>query len=216
MGIGIKIIQVGSKMKKTLICLSLVFTAFVYAGDIEKGKTKAAMCTSCHGVDGNSSNPVWPKIAGQHEKYLTRQLELFKSGERKGTVMSGMTAALSQRDMEDISAFFASQKSNIGSSDENLIAKGKAIYEGGKSKLNIPACMACHGISGKGNPLSGYPVLASQHAAYTEQRLLAYKAGETVKNEGDVNGHIMAGVVKYLDDDEIKAVANYLQGLYSE
>ncbi len=203
-------------MKKTLTVLSLIFSVAINAADSELGKVKSAMCASCHGADGNSSNPVWPKIAGQHEKYIARQLELFKSGERKGTVMPGMVAALNKTDMQNIAAYFASQKANIGSSDENLLAKGKAIYEGGNAKLNIPACMACHGITGKGNPLSGYPVLAGQHAAYTEGRLLAYKAGETVKNEADVNGHIMASVVKYLDDAEIKAVANYIQGLYAE
>ena len=193
-----------------------MFTAFAFAGNVEQGKVKSAMCASCHGVDGNSTNPVWPKLAGQHEKYITRQLELFKNGQRKGTVMSGMTAALSATDMQDIAAYFASQKITVGSSNENLIETGKAIYEGGKAKLQIPACMGCHGVTGEGNPLSGFPVLASQHAAYTEQRLLAFKAGETSGKEDDINGHIMADVVKYLDDDEIKAIANYLQGLYSK
>jgi len=208
---------VESVMKKVIICLSMLFTSLVNAeGDAELGKAKSVMCASCHGVDGNSSNPVWPKLAGQHQAYISRQLSLFKQGERPATVMAGMVAALNDEDMKNLAAFYASQKSSTGSADENLIEVGKAIYQGGVSKLKIPACMACHGITGQGNPLSGYPVLAGQHAAYTEQRLLAFKAGETLKDEDDVNGKIMAGVVKYLSDDEIKAVASYIQGLYAE
>jgi cytochrome c553 len=202
-------------MKKVLIFISLFIASFAHAGDADLGKAKSAMCASCHGVDGNSANPVWPKLAGQHEQYISRQLSLFKSGARTATVMGGMSAGLTDVDMDNLAAYYAGQKSSVGSADANLIELGKAVYQGGNSKLKIPACMSCHGITGQGNPLSGYPVLAGQHAAYTEQRLMAYKAGETVNIEGDVNGHIMSGVVKYLSDKEIKAVANYIQGLYS-
>lgn len=203
-------------MKKALILISFLFISMVHAGDAEKGKAKSAMCVACHGVDGNSSNPVWPKIAGQHELYTARQLSLFKKGERKSTVMGGMVAALNESDMENLAAYYSNQKSSIGSANPDLIELGKALYEGGKDKLNMPACMACHGISGQGNPLSGYPVLAGQHAAYTEARLKAFKAGEVVENEADSNGKIMASVVHYLSDDEIKALASYIQGLYSK
>lgn len=185
------------------------------AGDADLGKVKSVTCTACHGADGNSVNPAWPKLAGQHELYTARQLTLFKTGERKGTVMAGMVAGLNDEDMQNLGAYFAAQKSTIGSADESLIEMGKAVYLGGNAKMKTPACMACHGVAGKGNPLSGYPVLAGQHATYTEDRLRAYKAGETVAND-DVNGKIMADVAKYLSDDEIKAVANYIQGLYTE
>lgn len=122
--------------------MSLIFTGLVVAGDAELGKAKSGMCAACHGVDGNSVNPVWPKLAGQHESFITRQLSLFKSGERKGTVMPGMAAALSAEDMDNLASYYAAQKATIGSTDENLMAAGKAIYQGGDSKMKIPACMA--------------------------------------------------------------------------
>lgn len=203
-------------MQKVIILISLIVSQLVIAGDAELGKAKSAMCTSCHGADGNSTAPMWPSLAGQHENYTARQLALFKNGERKDATMAGMSMALSTEDMQNIGAYYASQKANIGSADETLVELGKSIYQGGKKKLNIPACMACHGVAGKGNPLSGYPVLAGQHATYTEKRLMAFKAGEIIVDDADINGKIMADVAKYLEDDEIKAVASYIQGLYSE
>lgn len=196
--------------------MSLICASLAIAGDAELGKVKSAMCVACHQADGNSANPVWPKLAGQHEEYTARQLSLFKSGERKATVMGGMTAALNEEDMKNLGAYFASQKSSMSSADADLVEKGKAIYQGGNEKMNIPACMACHGVSGKGNPLSGYPVVAGQHATYNEQRLKDFRAGVTVKNEDDVNGNIMGSVAKYLSDEDIKAVSSYMQGLYSK
>ncbi len=203
-------------MHKAGIIMSLFLAQFSIAGDVKLGKEKSVICASCHGADGNSVNPVWPKIAGQHKQYTARQLALFKNGERKGTVMAGMVAGLTEDDMKNLAAFFANQKSNTGSADESLVEVGKAVYQGGNAKMKIPACMACHGVAGKGNPLSGYPVLAGQHAAYTEQRLKDYRAGEKTADDDDINGKVMADVVKYLSDDEIKAVSNYIQGLYSE
>jgi cytochrome c553 len=185
------------------------------AADAELGKAKSALCVACHGTDGNSINPVWPNLAGQHQQYLARQLSLFKNGKRTGTVMAGMVAGLNEQDMQNLGAYFESQKSHIGSANEDLLARGKAIYQGGNTKMKTPACMACHGISGQGNPLSGYPVLASQHSAYTQARLKAFRAGEVVADDSDSNGKIMADVAKYLTDDDIKAVSSYIQGLYS-
>jgi cytochrome c553 len=205
-----------SIMKNILLFICAIASTSLYAGDIELGKSKTAMCVACHGADGNSMNPTWPKLAGQHEDFTSRQLQLFKSGERKGTVMPGMVAGLSEEDMENIGAYYASLKINTGSADESLVVLGKSIYQGGSSEMNIPACMACHGASGRGMPLSGYPALAGQHAAYLQQRLKAYRAGETVANEDDVNGNVMASVAKYLSDEEIEAVSSYLQGLYSK
>jgi cytochrome c553 len=203
-------------MKKVVILISLFFTSFVSAGDAELGKGKSALCTACHGADGNSINPIWPSLAGQHEEYTARQLSLFKSGERKNAVMAGMVAGLNAEDMQNLGAYFASQKAKLASANENLIEAGKAVFQGGNAKMNIPACMACHGVDGKGNPLSGYPIVAGQHAAYSELRLKAFRDGETVANEDDVNGNIMASVAKYLSDDDIKAVSSYMQGLYTK
>ena len=203
-------------MKNVFILLSLICSSFAIAGDAELGKAKSAMCTACHGADGNSVVPIWPKLAGQHEEYTARQLSLFKNNSRKGTVMGGMSAALSNEDMANLGAYYASQKSTTGSADESLIDAGKALYQGGRADMKIPACMACHGMAGKGNPLSGYPVVAGQHATYSEQRLKAFRSGETAGGDDDVNGKIMASIAKHLTDDEIKAVASYMQGLYSK
>ena len=202
-------------MKKTLIFMSLLFSVYVNAGDAELGKAKAVDCTACHNTDGNSTNPIWPKLAGQHEEYTARQLSLFKNGQREGAVMASMAANLNENDIQNLATYYANQKPSIGSADENLIEAGKTIYQGGIAKMKIPACMACHGVSGKGNPLSGYPMLSGQHAAYTEQRLKDFRAGKTVQNKDDINGNIMADVSKYLSDEEIKAVSSYIQGLYS-
>ncbi len=186
------------------------------AGDAELGKAKSAICVACHGADGNSVTPIWPKLAGQHELYTARQLSLFKKGTRKATVMGGMVAGLNDEDMANLGAYFATQKTTIGSADESLIAIGKALYQGGISDRKIPACMACHGMAGNGNPLSGYPVVAGQHAAYTEQRLKDFRAGAIAGADDDANGKIMAEVANKLTDEEIKAVASYMQGLYSK
>ena len=203
-------------MKKVFIFMSLVFASLSFAGDVESGKAKSAMCASCHGADGNSVNPVWPTIAGQHENYISRQLSLFKSGERKATVMAGMVAALNEEDMKDLAAYFNAQKPVKKAAEPEQVALGQSIFQGGKAKLDIPACMSCHGVAGEGNPLSGYPKVGGQHSAYNEQRLKDFRSGETVKNADDVNGNIMASVAKYLSDDEIKAVASYMQGLSSK
>lgn len=200
-------------MRSVLVLMSLTLSFFAYAGDAEMGKAKSAMCVSCHGADGNSVNPIWPNLAGQHEEYIARQLSLFKSGERKATVMGGMTAGLNEEDMKNLAAYFSMQKPKAASADPEMVEVGKALYQGGDSKMKVPACMACHGITGEGNPLAGYPVLAGQHSTYTEQRLKDFRAGETVKNADDVNGNIMASVAKYLSDEEIKAVSSYIQGL---
>lgn len=203
-------------MKKAYLIVIVLFSFAAIANDIEAGKQKSAVCTSCHGADGNSVNPEWPKLAGQHAGFIARQLKLFKSGERSNPLMTGMVTNLTEQDMMDLAAFYSSNKTVTGSANENLVDLGKSVYMGGSKEMSIPACMACHGASGKGIPLSGYPALAGQHAKYLETRLQAYRAGEKVSDSDDVNGNVMHKVAKYLSDEEIKAVSSYLQGLYSQ
>jgi len=183
------------------------------AGDAEKGKSLSATCAACHGADGNSINPIWPSLAGQHEDYLVRQLQLYKSGERENAMMAPMAAGLSDQDMADLAAYFSGQELTLKAADPALVELGQKIYQAGDKDRNIPACMACHGPTGQGNPLSGYPKLANQHAAYTVLQLQAYKAGQTTANPDDVNGQVMAGVAQYMTEEEIEAVSSYLQGL---
>jgi len=197
------------------IGLSLLISLPVFAaGDANAGQTKAAICAACHGADGNSVVTNWPKIAGQHASYLERQLALIKSGNRPVPEMAGIVMGLSDQDMADVSAWFATQTSKAGISDESLRSAGEQLYRGGNSATDVPACMACHGPAGEGNPMAAYPAVAGQHAVYTEKMLKGFRAG-SMWGEDDASSKIMTEVTLRLTDDEIKAVANYMQGLHS-
>ncbi|MFV2061104.1 MAG: cytochrome c [Gammaproteobacteria bacterium] len=185
-------------------------TAVFAAGDAAAGKAKSASCAGCHNPDGNSANPMWPKLAGQHQKYITKQLMDFKAGKtRKDPLMAGQVAALSETDMKDLAAYFSSQKISAGTADEKMAELGAKIYRGGNSASGVAACMSCHGPSGKGNPLANFPSLASQHAVYLE------KAMNDFKSAGRSNdaGKMMQNIAVKMTDKEIKAVASYIQGL---
>jgi len=180
-------------------------------GDAEAGKTESANCAACHGADGNSINPEWPKLAGQNEKYLTKQLGYFKDGERKNSTMSGMAANLSERDIEDISAYYASQKRTIGSADPKLVEFGQRIYRSGNNESGIAPCMGCHGPDGAGNPAAGYPALRGQHAKYIENQLHGFAEGKRVNENAKKMMQILAS---RMTNREIRAVASYIQGLH--
>lgn len=197
------------------IGLTLLVSLPVMAmGDATAGQAKAAVCAACHGADGNSAIPNWPKLAGQHAAYLERQLVLVKAGKRQIPEMAGIAMGLSEQDMADISAYYATQVIKPGLADEALLAQGELLYRAGNPDTDIPACMSCHGPAGEGNPLSGYPSLAGQHAVYSEKMLKGFRAGQ-MWGENDASSRIMTEVSKRLSDDEIKAVASYLQGLHA-
>jgi cytochrome c553 len=197
------------------ICLSLLVSLPVLAiGDATAGQGKSAICAACHGADGNSVIPNWPKLAGQHAAYLERQLVLVKAGKRQIPEMAGIAMGLSEQDMADISAYFATQLIKPGLADEALVAQGEMLYRSGNPDTDIPACMSCHGPAGEGNPLSGYPALAGQHAVYTEKMLKGFRSGQTW-GEDDASSRMMTEVSKRLSDEEIKAVSSYLQGLHA-
>ena len=196
------------------IGLSLLVSLPVLAiGDADAGQGKAAVCAACHGVDGNSVVPTWPKIAGQHSNYLQRQLALIKGGERPVPEMAGIVISLSDQDMADIAAYYSTQKTSAGLTDEALRAKGELLYRGGNSETDIPACMSCHGPAGEGNPLTEYPQIAGQHAVYSEKMLTGFRSG-TTWGDDDASSEIMTEVTKRITDEEIKAVASYVQGLH--
>ena len=192
----------------------LVSLPVMAAGDADAGQAKTAMCAACHGADGNSLVPMWPKIAGQHAAYLERQLGLIKSGNRSVPEMAGIVTGLTEQDMADIAAYFSAQAISAGTADEALLATGERLYRAGNSDTDIPACMSCHGPVGEGNPLAGYPALAGQHAVYAEKMLKGFRSGQ-VWGEDDSNSTIMTQVTLRLTDDEIKAVASYMQGLHA-
>ncbi len=201
-------------MNKWLVSISVVLalgaTAVQAAGDAAAGKTKSAVCVACHGPDGNSpANPVWPKLAGQHPSYLVKQLTELKSGARKDQTMSPMAAPLSDQDMQDLAAYFSSQTQNPGTAAADKVAQGEKLYRAGNKATGVAACMACHGPSGIGNGPARFPRISGQHAPYVEKALKDFRSGT---RSNDLNG-MMRDVAKKLSDDEIAAVAQYVQGL---
>lgn len=182
-------------------------------GDAKAGQTKAAVCGACHGMDGNSSDPQYPKLAGQLEPYIVRQLTNFKSGKRQNPIMMGMAAPLSTQDMRDIGAYFASQKLRSGVADEALVEPGQKLFRQGDPSRGIPGCMACHSIDGRGNPGALYPQLTGQHAQYIEATLKSWHDGTTWGD--DAHSQIMPVIAKKLDEKDIAALASYIEGLHS-
>ena len=212
-------------MKKSflsIICLLAAFSAnqALAAGDAAAGGSKVAMCAGCHGSDGNSMVPAFPKLAGLGEKYMTAQLRMVKSGERVIVEMTGILDAWSDQDLQDMAAYYDSKPivtsgaqdiTLVGISDpDEALDFGENVYRGGNMKTGVAACTGCHSPSGSGNNPAGYPALGGQYASYIEKQLLAYRRGERASGG---NAKIMQGVAANLSDKEIKAVANYISGL---
>lgn len=197
-----------------LMALAIAGTALsgpaLAAGSAEAGQAKSVTCSACHGMDGNSLNPEWPSLAGQHESYLVKSLQSFKSGARQNVLMSSMALPLTDEDMVDLAAYFSAQKRAGGVADPELVSTGERLYRGGNKETGVPACLACHGPTGLGNPAAGWPAIAGQHATYSAAQLTAYRAKQRA-TDGDTQ--MMRNVAAMLTDDEIKAVASYIQGL---
>lgn len=202
-----------SLLRAAAIILVLINAQAFAKGDAAAGQAKSAICAACHGMDGNSQVATWPKLAGQHEQYLVRQANLIKSGARLVPEMAGIIPGLSEQDIEDISAYFASQTNSGGVADESMIELGERIYRAGNAESGVPACMACHGPAGEGNPLSGYPALSGQHSVYVAKTLTRFRAGDNW-GEKDAPSQIMNGSAAELTDEEIQAVSSYVQGLH--
>ena len=184
-------------------------TAALAAGDAAAGKTKSVTCAACHNADGNSANPQYPKLAGQGADYLLKQLQDYKSGVRANPIMAGMVAPLSPQDMEDLSAYFASQQVARAAADPALAPQGEALFRGGNLTSGVSACAACHGPVGAGNPPAKFPAIAAQHAEYLQLQLKAFRAMERSNDAGQM----MRNIAAKMTDPEIKAVSSYIQGL---
>lgn len=181
-------------------------------GSADAGKAKSMTCAGCHGVDGNSVNPEWPSLAGQHASYIARQLAAFKDGTRSNPLMSAQAMMLSEQDMQDLGAYFAAQKLAAKTvADADTVERGQAIYQGGDADKGVTACIACHGPTGAGNGPAGFPAIAGQHAAYTATQLRAYAKGE---RKTDAPAKMMRDIASRLSEDDIKAVSSYVQGLH--
>ena len=183
----------------------------VAGGDAAAGKDKTAVCAGCHGADGNSAAANFPKLAGQGEGYLIKQMNDVKSGARPIVEMTGLLDNLSEQDFADIAAFYASQKSSVGQAKAELVEEGGKIYRAGIPAKNVAACTACHGPAGAGMSLAKFPALGGQHADYTALQLKKFRSGERA-NDGD--SRIMRSIAARLSDREIEAVSSYISGLY--
>ena len=200
-------------MKKliTVALFLLSFSGLTQAADLAAGKTKAASCVACHGTDGNSPNPIWPKLAGQNVAYLEKQMKDFKHGPaRIEPTMNGMILSVKEEDFADIAAFFASNEATRQIVDEKYVELGQKIYRAGDPKRQVAACIACHGPAGQGVAAAKFPALAGQHPIYIINQLKAFRDN---KRTNDVNS-IMRNVTAMMSDAQIEAVANYVAGLH--
>ncbi|WP_018867702.1 MULTISPECIES: cytochrome c [unclassified Thioalkalivibrio] len=179
------------------------------AGDPQRGQELSQACAACHQADGNSVNPEWPKLAGQHAKYTVKQLQDYKSERRENSLMLGQVANLDEQDMRDLAAFYAEQEISAGTADESVVERGEQIYRGGIPSQNVAACIACHGPNGNGNPEAMFPAVASQHAQYSADQLRYFRSGERAND----NGRMMRNVVRNMSDEDIEAVSQYMAGL---
>ncbi len=207
------------KLCSWLVVSCLLITCAYAGGDPEAGKQISTPCAACHGADGNSVNPAWPKLAGQGEKYLVNQLQLFKEKIRVNTLMNPQAVNLSEQEMQDLAAFYVSQTPSMGTADpekefqgEQLYVIGEKIYRGGNSATGVPACMSCHAPNGVGNSAAKFPRLAGQHAIYVAAQLRAYRSGARYQTDDNLN--MMKDIASYMTETEIDAVAEYIAGLH--
>jgi cytochrome c553 len=211
-----KIPNRGSLMRRTcfaVIAASLFTTSLTAAlveGNPQAGEAKTTPCQSCHGPDGNSPSAEWPKLAGQHARYLKKQLQDYKSGARANPIMSSIAADLSNEDIRHLAVYYANRPIDKGVTPEQYLEMGQTLYRQGNKETGIPACAACHGPAGDGNPAAAWPRIGGQHAKYVEDQLKAYREGNRAN---DPNG-MMRDVAKKMTDEEITAIAHYVAGLY--
>jgi cytochrome c553 len=213
-------------MSRTIACISL-WVALAAApvawskGSVDAGAAKAATCIACHGVNGNSVNPEWPRLAGQNAAYVSAQLKAFHDKARNDPsgLMPAMGTTLSPQDIEDLAAYFAAQTPTGLEADPSYWQAGEKLYRGGDRARHIPACMACHGPVGRGNPAAGYPALRAQQSVYTVKQLTEYAAGTRYTKDasgasnGGANSEIMHTVAGLLTQEEIRNLASYIQGM---
>jgi len=204
------------KMKVAAIFLCFIASGSLYAdvlldGDAEAGKDKSITCGACHGADGNSVNPVWPSIAGQHATYIYEQLLAFKNGTRAEPLMLGQVMTLNDEDMRNLAVYYAGLPAAAKAvADPGTVDLGARIYRGGDRENDTSACIACHGPTGRGNPAASYPSLKGQYATYNAMQLRAYASGAR-KSDGPTK--VMRDIAATLSEADIVAVSSYVQGL---
>lgn len=210
-------------MKRLLLVAALMGAGSAWAeeakmdaftgGNAEAGAAKAATCVACHGPGGNSANPEWPKLAGQHGTFIHRSLQALKSGKRVAPVMNPQAAPLSDQDMKDLAAYFSAQPASPGVASPDAVKVAQPIFRNGDPARGLPACSGCHGPKGAGNAGAGYPRIGGQHARYAAHMLRAYKSGTGMPFENPTTA-TMAAVAAKLSEAEIDALASYINGLH--
>lgn len=197
-----------------LISYSLLLVMFsnfaVAGGDPATGKSLSIICIGCHGLDGNSSNPAYPKLAGQMENYLIKQLNDFKTGARKEEHMTSMVEAIAVEDIPHIAAYFSSQKRTYSIDAKTINTQGKEIFHAGIKTKNIPACASCHGPKGMGDPIAKVPSLAGQHAEYITKSLKDFRSSERNNDLKMTMRHIASRI----SDKEIDALSSFITRLH--
>ncbi len=210
--------QKAMKMKFAVFAaLSLLLTSVAGAqslveGSYDAGEAKSIVCAACHGPNGNSVNPAWPSIAGQHASYIVQQLQEFKNGGRIDVLMTGQAMMLSDEDMANLAVYYEAQAAAAKSVlNPKTLNQGQALYRGGNKDNGTSACIACHGPNGNGNPAAMYPAISGQYARYTAKQLRDYASGT---RKTDAPTKIMREIAVRLSDEEIQAVASFVQGLH--
>ncbi len=169
-----------------------------------------AICASCHGPDGNSVNPIWPKLAGQGADYIAKQIADFKGGKRVDPLMTGMAMAVQDNALGEVAAYFASQQAQPAVPVKpELVDQGRQLYVAGDPETGVTACAACHGPNGNGNPAARFPALGSQHAAYTIKQLQMFRDGSRANDPNEM----MRNIAVKLSEQDIEALAMYLSTL---
>lgn len=205
-------------MKKLVFVLGIIAAVAnvqALAADAVAGQAKTAVCSACHGADGNSAAAAFPKLAGQNERYLIKQMNEIKSGVRSVPTMAGQLNAMSDEDIVNIAAYYASQVGSAGQAAADLVDLGAKVYRAGNGERGVAACIACHSPTGAGNGPAGYPALSGQHADYISAQLRAFRRGAEYddgrKNDGDTR--VMRDIALRMTDKEIDAVSSYIAGL---
>lgn len=199
-------------MKKVALALILYMPLMIYAQDTQPTVlNKAAVCVACHGPKGISPQPIWPNLAGQNQSYFIKQLKEIKENKlRMVPTMTTIVANLNEQDIDDLAAYYAKMPLAEGTAPNKDLKRGESLYRGGDFVKHITACIACHGPKGTGNASAGFPVLSGQHAPYTVAQLQAFKEG---KRTNDLN-HIMRDISSRMNQEDMEAVAHYIEGLY--
>ena len=198
-----------------VLAVTVIGTNVQAAGDAEAGQAKAATCVACHGVDGNSAVPTFPKLSGLGHKYLLKQMQDIRDGRRPVALMAGQVDNMTDQDLYDIAAFYDAQPRTGGTADPDKVSLGRKVYLGGIAERQVPACSGCHSPTGNGNGPAGYPALAGQHADYVAAQLKMFRKGYE-DPAGRTNGgeaKIMRTTAFRMSDMEIEAVASYIAGL---